>query len=396
MVVREKKWHGARMLVCVASLLAAGCTWNLPTSGPSTSSVAEGTYGGNGEPVQVAVVDINATVAQRLRRKDDDSQFARALASDASMTNRIGRGDMIDVAIWEAPPAMLFINASTALGGTSSVMAPTRANELPTQMVDASGNIVVPYAGNVAAAGRTTEEVQRDIVSRLRGKANQPQVMVRLSGNASAQVTVVGEVKGSTRMPLTPKGERLLDALAAAGGPAQPVNKTTLQLSRGGRSYAMPLNAVIQDPKQNVSLRAGDVLTVLFQPLSFMALGASGKSDEINFEAGGITLAQALGRANGLLDNRADATGVFIFRFEDPALWGAHADAATSAEERKVPVVYRANLKDPATFFAAQRFPMQDKDVLYVSNAPTAELQKFLNIVLSGAYPILNIVNMTR
>ena len=384
------------MLVCVASLLAAGCTWNLPTSGPSTSSVAEGTYGGNGEPVQVAVVDINATVAQRLRRKDDDSQFARALASDASMTNRIGRGDMIDVAIWEAPPAMLFINASTALGGTSSVMAPTRANELPTQMVDASGNIVVPYAGNVAAAGRTTEEVQRGIVSRLRGKANQPQVMVRLSGNASAQVTVVGEVKGSTRMPLTPKGERLLDALAAAGGPAQPVNKTTLQLSRGGRSYAMPLNAVIQDPKQNVSLRAGDVLTVLFQPLSFMALGASGKSDEINFEAGGITLAQALGRANGLLDNRADATGVFIFRFEDPALWGAHADAATSAEERKVPVVYRANLKDPATFFAAQRFPMQDKDVLYVSNAPTAELQKFLNIVLSGAYPILNIVNMTR
>jgi polysaccharide export outer membrane protein len=151
-----------------------------------------GTYGGNGEPVQVAVVDINATVAQRLRRKDDDSQFARALASDASMTNRIGRGDMIDVAIWEAPPAMLFINASTALGGTSSVMAPTRANELPTQMVDASGNIVVPYAGNVAAAGVTTEEVQRDIVSRLRGKANQPQVMVRLSGNASAQVTVVG------------------------------------------------------------------------------------------------------------------------------------------------------------------------------------------------------------
>ncbi len=384
------------MLVCMASLLAAGCTWNLPTSGPSTSGVAEGTYGGNGEPVQVAVVDINATVAQRLRRKDDDNQFARALASDASVTNRIGRGDMIDVAIWEAPPAMLFINASTALGGTSGVMAPTRANELPTQMVDANGNIVVPYAGNVAAAGRTTEEVQRDIVSHLRGKANQPQVMVRLSGNASAQVTVVGEVKGSTRMPLTPKGERLLDALAAAGGPAQPVNKTTLQLSRGGGSYAMPLNAVIQDPKQNVSLRAGDVLTVLFQPLSFMALGASGKSDEINFEAGGITLAQALGRANGLLDNRADATGVFIFRFEDPALWGAHADAATSAEDRKVPVVYRANLKDPATFFAAQRFPMQDKDVLYVSNAPTAELQKFLNIVLSGAYPILNIVNMTR
>ena len=62
----------------------------------------------------------------------------------------------------------------------------------------------------------------------------------------------------------------------------------------------------------------------------------------------------------------------------------------------RVPVIYRADLKDPATFFAAQNFPVKDKDLLYVSNAPAAELQKFLNLVVSLAYPALTATNVLR
>jgi polysaccharide export outer membrane protein len=51
------------------------------------------------------------------------------------------------------------------------------------------------------------------------------------------------------------------------------------------------------------------------------------------------------------------------------------------------------DLKNPATFFVAQDFPIQNRDVLYVSNAPAAELQKFLNIVVSVVYPIVNVTN---
>lgn len=64
--------------------------------------------------------------------------------------------------------------------------------------------------------------------------------------------------------------------------------------------------------------------------------------------------------------------------------------------EGKIPVIYRVNLKDPATFFVAQSFPVQNKDVLYVSNAPAAELQKFLNVVVSAIYPVANIVNVSK
>jgi polysaccharide export outer membrane protein len=51
-------------------------------------------------------------------------------------------------------------------------------------------------------------------------------------------------------------------------------------------------------------------------------------------------------------------------------------------------VIYRINLKDPRTFFVAQNFPIHNKDLIYVSNAPGTELQKFLNLVFSVIYPI--------
>ena len=61
--------------------------------------------------------------------------------------------------------------------------------------------------------------------------------------------------------------------------------------------------------------------------------------------------------------------------------------ASPLARDGQVPVVYTINLKDPASFFIAQNFPMRNKDVLYVANAQATELQKFLNLVGSVIYP---------
>ncbi len=109
-------------------------------------------------------------------------------------------------------------------------------------------------------------------------------------------------------------------------------------------------------------------------------LGATGINTELNFEAQGISLAQALARVGGLQDNRADANGIYIFRLEESnALpWKT---PPVKTPEGKVPVIYKVNLKDPVTFFVAQNFTIQNKDVMYVANATGAELQKFLNLV---------------
>jgi polysaccharide export outer membrane protein len=331
-------------------------------------------------------------VARRLLSERRQKLFSESLGMAPLEEPGIGPGDSVEINIWEAPPAALFGASPIDVQAAGSV----HSAMIPEQIVDRTGFLTVPFAGRVQAGGRTPRALEEEVARRLQGKANQPEVVVRVTHNASANVTVVGDVTNSLRMPLTPGGERILDALAAAGGVRDPINKITLQVTRGNAVAALPLETVIRDPRQNVPLRAGDVVTALLQPLSFTALGAISKNDEFNFETRGINLAQALARAGGLVDTRSDAQGVFIFRLESAgALEWPHQPVATTADGL-VPVVYRIDLKDPKSFFVMQNFAISDKDVLYVSNAPVAELQKFLNVVFSIAYPVLNAVQVAR
>lgn len=360
----------------------------LPASGPSRAQVQDSNESQRIDGIQI--IDVNDTVARKLLKNETKALFSESFNATSRSAFTIGAGDVIEVSIWEAPPAMLF--GSTTIDpriGPST----TRVTTFPEQMVGSSGMINIPFAGQVMAAGRTPREIESEVAQHLKDKANQPQVLVRVIRNNTANVTIVGEVASSTRMPLTARGERLLDALAAAGGVRQSVNKMTLQVTRGNKVQALPLDTIIRDPKQNIVLQPGDVVTALFQPLSFTVLGATGKNEEINFEAQGISLAQALARAGGLQDNRADARAVFIFRLEDSKAldW---KNTPKTTPDGKVPVVYQIDLKDPASFFVAQSFPVDNKDVLYVSNAPGADLQKFLNIVVSVIYPIINVGNI--
>ncbi len=372
------------------AMLLSGCStfpaW-LASSGPSVAQVVEQ----ENVDSPIPVVEVSDAVARRVLAAQRADSFAEVLSAKAPPGYVVGAGDVLEVSVWEAPPAALF---GAAVVDPRAGLTTTRQTTFPEQIVNTDGVINVPFAGTVPVAGKTPQQIEADLVMRLKGKANQPQVLVRVIRNATQNVTVVGEVAASTRMPLTAKGERLLDAVAAAGGVRQPVGKITLQLSRGGKVMAMPLDSVIQDPKQNVYLQPGDVVTALFQPLSFTALGATGRNEEVNFEAQGITLAQALGRMAGVRDNQADARGVFIFRFEEPGVVKAEGQPLPQTPDGKAPVVYRVDLKDPRAFLVAQNFPMKNKDVVYVANAPAAELQKFLNILSSTVFSIRGLTDL--
>ena len=377
----------------ILAVLLAGCS-ALGASGPTSRAI----NGSVEQPVAnapIKIVDVSDQVARRLVAHDRSILLSDSLGDGQGVDTTIGRGDILEVAIWEAPPATLFGGGiSPALAATTTG---TQVTSLPEQMVDSDGRINIPFAGSIPAAGMTTRQIEREIERRLNGMAHQPQVVVRLVRNLSANVTVVGEVNTNARVPLTAKGERLLDVLATAGGVKQPVGKTTIQITRGDRVATMPLETIIKDPRQNIRLQADDVVTALFQPYSFTALGAVGNNSEINFEATGLTLAQALGRIGGLQDSRANAKGVFIFRLEDPAaLDPAIVAGAPTTPDGKIPVIYKINLRDPATFFVAQGFPIRNKDVLYVSNAPLADLQKFVNVVSSWAFSVVGITNAVR
>ncbi len=382
--------------VAILSVFVLGGCATFPdwiaSSGPSGERVqqaAESTAMIDG----VVLVEVNDAVARKLADSKVQPPFADVFPNGAVHEHLIQPGDIIEISLWEASPAMLFgssVSLSPSAGATT-----TQAVTLPEQMVAPNGTINVPFAGRVRVQGRDTQAIESDIVRRLQGRANQPQVLARVMRNNSANVTVVGDFNKNALMPLTPKGERLLDAVATGGGVSQPVNRMSLQLSRAGRSASMALDAIIRDPAQNVPLKPGDVVTALHQPQSFTVLGAAGKNAEVPFEAQGISLAQALARSGGLDDSRADARGVFIFRFESPELIDSPQALAQSADGL-VPVVYQVNLRDPSALFVAQKFPMQNRDMVYVSNAPAAEFQKFLRLVLSVTMPTISITNAVQ
>jgi|EndMetStandDraft_9_1072997.scaffolds.fasta_scaffold00290_4 polysaccharide export outer membrane protein len=377
------------MLVLLLAGLLSACS-SLGASGPSTSAV-KGMNGQSYGQSDIQVIDLDDSSVRRIVDYGESRSFAKLFLNSGRVDTVIGRGDVVDIAVWEAPPAVLFgVTSGDSRLATSPLVAQSAA--IPQQMVGDDGNISVPFVGSVTAAGRTPAQVQRDIVGRLMGKAHDPQVVVRLVQNEARNVTILGEVAGNRRVPLSARGERLLDVLAAAGGPRQPVGKTTIQLSRGTTAVSMPLEAVIRDPAQNVRVMPDDVITVLFQPYSFIALGAVSQNAEVPFEGSDFTLAKALGRIGGLRDERADIRGVFVFRMEDPAaLDSATAAAARTTIDGRIPVVYRLNLSNASSLFTARDFAIRDDDILYVSNAPAADLQKFLTTLSSVAFSTIAI-----
>jgi len=371
-------------LVLVASISGCASVTNFfGSSGPSLAAVQE--IPDDPRHAGIQVVKIDGAVVHKLAARRKQSLFSESFGDSVKVGYVIGAGDVIELSVWEAPPAMLFGGMSTDPAAGASSMRIT----FPEQMVGSGGSINIPFAGQIPVAGRTPQQIEAVIASRLKDKANQPQVLVRVIQNNTANVTVVGEVTTSARVPLTARGERLLDALAAAGGVRQPVDKMTLQITRGNQVKALALDTIIRDPKQNIKLQPGDVITALFQPLSFTALGATSKNEEVNFEAQGISLAQALARAGGLTNQgnagAPDSRAVFIFRFEDrKALDWATPPKITP--EGKVPVIYQVDMKDPAGFLLAQSFPMDNKDVLYVSAAPGENFMRFWNILYQSIF----------
>jgi capsule polysaccharide export outer membrane protein ctrA len=380
------------LLLCV-SLLAA-CS-SLPTSGPSTRNVvALGQQSATAEVPEVELIDVNGAVAQSLYQAQVNQSFAQ-LGDGTSSIGAINIGDVLDITIWEAPPAVLFGGALSSTGSGNA-----QQTKLPEQMVSSAGTISVPFIGDVSVLGKTPVQVQNIIKGRLKKMANQPQVMVRMVQNNAANVSVI-RAGNSVRMPLTAAGERVLDAVAAVGGSTANVQDTNVQLTRGNVVRTIALEDLVAHPRQNILLRRGDVVTMITNPSTFTSMGAVGHTQQIGFSVKGLSLAEAVGRMGGLQDYSADARGVFVFRYaplselppEKQSKWveKGYGDRA------EIPVVYRLNLADANSMFWMQRFPVKDKDVVYVSNAPMAEVRKFLSFVfspvVSGANSINNLVN---
>ncbi|MEM1048237.1 MAG: polysaccharide biosynthesis/export family protein [Pseudomonadota bacterium] len=288
----------------------------------------------------------------------------------------VGVGDVIEVTIFESASGGLFIPAEASV-------RPGNFVQLPQQTVDKRGFITVPYAGQIRAAGRSLPQIQDEVVSRLANRAIEPQAIVSFVDRRATQASVIGEVNEPNRIAINEAGDRVLDIIARAGGLKFPGYESFVTLQRRGRTATVYFNTIVKNPAENIFVASGDTIYVFQERRSFQAFGASGLTGEFKFDEESITLAEAVGKSGGLLDDRADPGQVFLYRLEDRhALRKMGLDMSHfDPNAKRIPTIYRTNFRDPSGFFAARKFDMRNEDILYVSNADSVELLKFLEVL---------------
>lgn len=144
------------------------------------------------------------------------------------------------------------------------------ANLGGTMEVDNMGYINLPLIGQVAALGRTPDQLAREIAARLNAKYTKNAIVtVSVKDAISKRITVDGEVTQPGMYQITP-GTTLTQAVAMAKGPDQVADASEVSIIRGtGPSRATTVYN-LED------IRDGKAADPQVQPNDTIVVGASG------------------------------------------------------------------------------------------------------------------------
>jgi polysaccharide export outer membrane protein len=296
----------------------------------------------------------------------------------------IVQGDVVKVTIFDSGGSLfatpIMPNGMTQTGAIS--------HELPPQIVDNSGEIMVPYAGRIMTRGRSSGQIQNEIQSKLKGKTVDPQVVVTIAERKGGDcVTILGDVKTPSRVQISLAGTRLLDAIAQAGGSTGKEYETMVSVNRGGTTRTALLSEIFDTPSKNIFLQFGDSIVMRVRGQNFLSFGANGHVAEIPFDDDHLTMAKAMGKMNGLNDNAADPSSLLLYRME-PRGKIEEMGGKPAGDGDVSPVIYRLDLTKPDGFFLARNFVMRDHDILYTTAAGSVGVNKFMRLLGSLFTPV--------
>lgn len=364
-------------LVLLASL--AGCA-TLPSSGPTGKQIKKSAIAPKeGAPIQL--VEIHVATDVPLSAKD--TSLAALLPELAvTPTDMVGPGDILDINIYEAGVA-LFASSGGSLGqagGTPGV----QVQKLPPTRIDDLGDITIPYAGTLHVAGLTTGEVEAMIRNSLGRLSQNPQVLVTLNQAITNSVIIGGEVARPGRLVLQTNRESLSDVIALAGGYRGNAKDLTLRVMRGSANVDVRINDLVENPAMDVRIHPGDRLMLINNPRTYSILGASGRTEQVPFSRSSVSLAEAVATAGGVNPGMGDPAAIFLFRYE------------RNEQGQEVPKVYHLNMMRTGAYFLAQKFVMQDKDVLYFGNAAANQPSKLIQLISQLFSPILTVTSAVQ
>ncbi len=365
--MNKQVFRGARalvLMVLVASVAACG----LPRSGPSKKEIFAGSVQKEGDAF---VVDVNDRVTRA-------TSVVPALGFPSALKNAgvvgsdvINPGDTLGLTVYEN------VDDGLLAGPTGNV------SELAEVQVDGSGNIFIPYAGRIHAAGNTPERLRQIITDKLDAQTPDPQVMVRRVAGNGATVSLVGSVAGQGVYPIERPTRTLSAMLARAGGVTIPPEVAQITLIRGDKRGKIWFQDLYDNSDLDIALRDGDRILVEEDTRAFTALGATGAQNRVPFQTQTLSALEAIARVGGLRTSLADPTGVFVLRNEPAEI--ANAVLGRNDLQGDQRFVYVLDLTQPTGMFEARDFLIRDGDTVYVTEAPFVQWQKTLGAITGTA-----------
>jgi polysaccharide export outer membrane protein len=304
-------------------------------------------------------------------------------------------GDVVSISIFDVSSQPL-LGSGSPENVTASSVTPVagHATALPAETVELNGDVKIPFAGLVNIAGLTPSEAAQAIEVSLKGQLKAPQAVVALVNSPLDAVTVGGDVGRPGIVNLTVRGEHVLDVIAAAGGAKYEAYDCDIDLVRQGASVRLWLQDLVDHADHNVAVQPGDSLYVLHNPRSFTVLGSSMKVSQIDFDSQSVTLAEAIARSGGPNNSLSNIDYIYLLRYE-PQKLVASLDSSNKlgvdeamSKQASVPIAYRLNLRDGRAYFIAEKFEVNDKDLILMTKSDFSQLQQIFELVRSvtGVY----------
>jgi polysaccharide export outer membrane protein len=384
-----------KLSVCVISLLSVSCTF-LPSSGPSGYNIKKNS-GKESKGISYEVIKVDSNLLSAINAHSNKANYlsARGRKSDTLFGARgieaFGRGGISGIALGDVVSVAIYETDSSLFGPTlaAGAIAVNPVTTLPPQTIDQSGEISVPFLGRVQVLGRRLGDVEREIRDGLKMKTADPQVVVTIFERKGGDlVSVSGDVKAATRIPVALAGTRLVDAIASAGGSQSAPYDTMVTVTRGQEIRSDLLQEVYDIPNKNIYLQPGDSVVLRKRPLSYLAFGSTGRVGSYPLTVEDLNLSDAMALSGGANDFQANPSTIFLYREENNAVVAELGHSVSSGSTS--PVIYQLDLHDPRGFFLANNFTVRDRDVIYYAPAGSAGVLKFMGLINTFIAPAVS------
>ncbi|MEO0343227.1 MAG: polysaccharide biosynthesis/export family protein [Pseudomonadota bacterium] len=362
-------------LVTLIGFTLSAC--GLPRPGPTRSEINAGSTERGGDAYIIPVTD-QVVAAANLAPA---SGFSPAFQTGGAInTDVIRRGDVVVVTVYE----------NVEQGVLGAIGAPATINELA---VNQDGDIFVPFAGQVSAAGKTIEALRNELTESLAEQTPDPQVLLARSVGDGATVSIISQA-GSGIVEIRPSTRRLSEMLAFAGALSAPENATATRVSvaRGQLRGTVFLSDLLSNEANDIFVRPGDRITVAQDTRRFTLLGALGGQGLVDFPKPELSVLEAIALAGGLSAISSDPRGIFVFRDEQPEFARSVLGDESIGSTRRV--VYVLDFTKPNGIFRARDFQVKDGDTVLVTEAPFSQWTKAINAILSTATTAENLTNI--